>query len=82
MLNFRGQDSLITLIVTVPVFAVGLSAVMMTSKHDLHLHNIAMLLLNELQSEGMMGQLYRIIDPGVSHSSSATLFHLHAENYI
>jgi AraC family transcriptional regulator len=60
MLNFRGQDSLITfLIVTVPVFAVGLSRCDDDlSKHDLHLHNIAMLLLNELRSESMMGQLY------------------------
>jgi len=41
------------------VFAVGLSRCDDDlSKHDLHLHNIAMLLLNELQSEGMMGQLY------------------------
>lgn len=28
------------------------------SKHDLHLHQIAMLLLSELKSDGMMGQLY------------------------
>jgi AraC family transcriptional regulator len=28
------------------------------SKHDLHLHQIAMLLLSELESDGIMGQLY------------------------